>query len=223
MPDEAKRRLVAALSRRGIALLEDDVFGDLAFAPARPRPAKAFDQDGTVVYCGSFSKTLAPGFRVGWVAPGRWRERVEVLKFAISIATSTPAQHALAHFLSDGGYDRHLRTLRARLEANVSRVATCVGAEFPPGTCVSRPRGGYFLWVELPPGVDALALYRRALEAGVAVAPGHVFSAAHVHERCIRISCGEPWGERIQGAVRLVGRLASRLAGAHAAAPPTTA
>lgn len=214
MPDAEKERLVRLLSARAIPLVEDDVYGDLAFGPSRPRPAKAFDLDGTVLYCGSFSKTLAPGYRVGWVAGGRWRERVEVLKFATSIATNTPAQLALVQFLADGGYDRHLRTLRARLERNAARVASAVAASFPAGTRVSRPRGGCFLWVELPPEVDALALHARAREAGVALAPGHVFSAAHVHASCIRFTCGEPWSGRIEGAVRLVGRLAGQLAGA---------
>jgi DNA-binding transcriptional MocR family regulator len=220
MPDAAKARLVRVLSQRSIPLIEDDVFGDLAFGPSRPRPAKAFDTDGTVMYCGSFSKTLAPGFRVGWVAPGRWRERVELLKFATSVATSTLPQHALAHFLAEGGYDRHLRTLRARLEQSVARIAGAVAASFPPGTCVSRPRGGCFLWVELPPSVDALQLYGRARDAGVVISPGQIFSAAHTHANCIRLSCGGAWSERVEGAVRLVGRLAGQLAGARSAASP---
>lgn len=212
MPDAAKARLVSMLSARAIPLVEDDVFGDLAFGPSRPRPAKAFDADGTVLWCSSFSKTIAPGLRVGWVAPGRWRERVEVLKFATSIGTSTLPQHALVRFLAEGGYDRHLRTLRSRLEQNVARVAAAVAASFPPGTRVSRPRGGCFLWIELPPGVDALELHGRAHDAGVAIAPGHIFSESHVHASCIRLACGEPWGDRVDAAVRLVGRLAGRLA-----------
>lgn len=213
MPDAAKERLVRLLSARAVPLVEDDVFGDLAFGPARPRPAKAFDSDGTVLYCGSFTKTLAPGFRVGWVAPGRFRARFEILKFATSLAASTPEQLALVHFLADGGYDRHLRTLRARLEQNVARVAAAVAASFPEGTRVSRPQGGYFLWVELPAGVDALRLHARAHDAGVAVAPGQIFSPSQAHASCIRLSCGEPWSERIEAAVRLVGRLAGQLAG----------
>jgi DNA-binding transcriptional MocR family regulator len=217
MPDDAKQRLVALLSERSIPLVEDDVYGDLAFGPARPRPAKAFDRDGSVIYCGSFSKTLAAGFRVGFVAPGRWRERVEVLQFATRVAVPTLPQRAVARFLADGGYDRHLRALRVRLEQNVARAAAVVAAEFPAGTRVSRPRGGCFLWVEMPLAVDALQLHRRALEAGVSIAPGHVFSASSAHASCIRLSCGEPWSERIDAAIRLVGRLARRLAAARGA------
>ena len=213
MPDDAKQRLVELLADRAVPLLEDDVFGDLAFGPARPRPAKAFDRDGTVMYCGSFSKTLAPGFRIGFIAPGRWHDRVEVLKFTTSVATATLPQRAVARFLAEGGYDRHLRALRARLEHNVVRAAAAVAAEFPPGTRVSRPRGGCFLWVEMPPAVNALELHARALEMGVSIAPGHIFSASGAHAGSIRISCGDPWSERVDSAIRLVGRLARRLAG----------
>ena len=223
MPDEAKERLVRMLSARCIPLIEDDVYGDLSFGPARPRPAKAFDVDGTVIYCGSFSKTLAPGYRVGWMAPGRWKERVEVLKFATSVAAATPAQLALVHFLADGRYDRHLRTLRAVLERNVARIAGAVASSFPDGTRVSRPRGGCFLWVELPEQVDALQLHARSRDAGVAIAPGHLFSPSHVHRNGIRFSCGEPWSERIEAAVRTVGRLARQLAATSSQDRPAVA
>jgi DNA-binding transcriptional MocR family regulator len=212
MPDAAKERLVRTLSARGIPLIEDDIYGDLAFGPARPRPAKAFDAEGGVLLCGSFSKSLAPGYRVGWVAPGRFRERLELLKFATNVATPTLTQRAIAHYLRTGGYDRHLRALRSALEEIVARVGAAVGEAFPPGTRVTRPRGGCFLWLELPPGVDALELHARALDAGVAIAPGPIFSPTQAHRNYVRLGCGEPWSERVAGAVRLVGRLAGRLA-----------
>ncbi len=211
MPDDEKARLVRLLAARGIPLVEDDVYGDLAFGGVRPRPAKAWDRDGLVILCGSFSKSLAPGFRVGFTAPGRFRERIERLKFSVNVATPTLTQRAVAHFLRTGSYDRHLRTLRSRLEDIVSRTACAVAESFPPGTCASRPRGGCYLWIELPPTVDALELHAAALRSGVAIAPGQIFSAARAYRSCIRLSCGEPWSERIGSAVAAVGRLASRL------------
>jgi DNA-binding transcriptional MocR family regulator len=211
VPDAEKARLVRVLSARGIPLVEDDIYGDLAFGPVRPKPAKAWDTEGLVILCGSFSKSLAPGFRVGFVAAGRFRERIERLKFATNVATPTLTQRALAHYLRTGSYDRHLRTLRARLEEIVARTSAAVAESFPRGTCVSRPRGGCFLWVELPATVDALALHARALDAGVAIAPGPIFSATQGHRSCIRLSCGEPWSERTARAVAAVGRLAVRL------------
>ncbi|HVO19510.1 MAG TPA: PLP-dependent aminotransferase family protein [Anaeromyxobacter sp.] len=212
MPEAARERLAGIVSRRGIPLLEDDVYGELAFGTARPRPVKAFDRDGSVMLCSSFSKTLAPGYRIGFAAPGRWRERVELLKFSLSVATATPVQRAVARYLRGGGYDRHLRLLREQLSRISARTAAAVADAFPPGTRVSTPAGGCFLWVEMPAGVDSLELHARSLDAGVSIAPGPIFSPAQGHRSCIRLSCGAPWDERIDAAVRLVGRLATRLA-----------
>lgn len=212
MPDEAKARLVAMLAERRIPLVEDDIFGDLAFGPVRPRAAKSWDRDGGVILCGSLSKSLAPGLRVGWAVPGRFRERFEHLKFALNMAAPTLPQRAIARVLREGGYDRHLRTLRARLREIVERVGAAVAESFPPGTRVSRPQGGCFLWVELPGRVDTLELFTRALDAGVSIAPGAIFSPSQAHRNCIRLGCIEPWSERLDAGVRLVGRLAARLA-----------
>lgn len=211
MPDQAKERLVRLCSARGLPLIEDDVFGELAFGPTRPRPAKAFDEDGTVMLCSSFSKTLAPGYRVGFVIPGRHRERVEGLKFATSVASPTLEQRAIARYLEGGAYDRHLRTLRDRLASIEACTASAVAQSFPAGTRVSSPKGGSFLWVELPPQVDAMTLHARALDAGVSISPGPLFSPSGGHRNCIRLSCAAPWTPAVDAAVRLVGRLASRL------------
>jgi DNA-binding transcriptional MocR family regulator len=213
MPEESRARLVSIVSRRGIPLIEDDVYGELAFAAGRPRTCKAFDRDGSVMLCGSFSKTLAPGYRIGFATPGRWRDRVELLKFSVNVATATLIQRAVARFLKGGGYDRHLRTLRDQLSGICLRTAAAVADSFPAGTRVSHPRGGCFLWVEMPEAVDALELHARALDAGVSIAPGPLFSPTQGHRNCIRLSCGAPWTDRLDAAVRLVGRLATRLAG----------
>ncbi|ATB27381.1 PLP-dependent aminotransferase family protein [Melittangium boletus] len=212
MPEENRRRLVELLAARGIPLIEDDLYGDLHFGPLRPRPAKAHDPDGSVLLCGSFSKTLAPGYRVGWVAPGRFRQKVELLKYAHTVATSTPPQLAIAAFLRNGGYDRHLRTLRRQLEAQVRRMVDSVGEHFPEGVRVTRPEGGMLLWVEMPRQVDALELHARALAAGIGIAPGPIFSAQKRYGNCIRLSCGFPWSPQLEGALTTLGSLARSLA-----------
>ncbi|TKC99969.1 PLP-dependent aminotransferase family protein [Polyangium fumosum] len=213
MPDEAKEELVEMLGRREIPLIEDDIYGDLHFGDERPRPAKAFDKRGLVMLCSSFSKTVAPGYRVGWAAPGIFREEVEHLKFAQSVATATLPQMAVADFLDNGGYDHHLRALRRKLAAQVERVSEAVAEHFPPGTRISRPAGGFLLWVELPPGTSALLLFERALARGIAIAPGPLFSAKQRFTGYIRLSCGHPWSELFDHAIRTLGKLCAECAG----------
>jgi DNA-binding transcriptional MocR family regulator len=211
MPDDAKRELVKMLAKREIPLIEDDIYGDLHHEGARPRPARAFDRHGLVMLCGSFSKTLAPGYRVGYVAPGRFRDSVERLKFAQTVATPTLAQMAVADFLENGGYERHLRRLRRALSGQVAQVSEAIATHFPPGTRISRPRGGFLLWVEMPPGKSALELHDRALARGVSVAPGPIFSAKRRFASCIRVSCGFPWSEAIDRGIRTLGAIAHDL------------
>jgi DNA-binding transcriptional MocR family regulator len=222
MPDEGKERLVEMLARREIPLIEDDIYGDLYFERdasedgkprGRPRPAKAFDREGLVMLCSSFSKTLAPGYRVGWTAPGRFREKVEQLKFAQTLATPTLPQMAVAEFMDSGGYEHHLRQMRRRLASQVERVSQSIAEHFPQGTRVSRPSGGFVLWVELPPGTSALELHARALSSGISVVPGPIFSGKSRFSNCIRVSCGYPWSDVLDHSVRTLGRLAAELSG----------
>jgi DNA-binding transcriptional MocR family regulator len=213
MPDEKKERLVSMLAAREVPLIEDDLYGDLYFGASRPCAAKSFDRRGLVLHCGSFSKTLAPGWRVGWVSPGRFRERVSLLKFAQTVATASLQQLALADFLAAGHYERHLRSLRKAVAATMRSLGDCVAAHFPAGTRATRPEGGGVLWVELPEGISALALHDRALAAGIAIAPGPIFSARGGYGNCIRLSCGMVWSSRVEAAVATLGRIAAELQG----------
>jgi DNA-binding transcriptional MocR family regulator len=213
MPDANKERLVRMLTRRDIPLVEDDVYGDLAFDGTRPRPAKAFDTAGLVLLCGSISKTLAPGYRVGYVAPGRYRDAVEKLKFACNGSSPTPTQMAVAEFLAEGGYERHLRRLRRTLAEQSTVYREAIAHHFPEGTRVSRPQGGFVVWVELREEsggkrVNAVDLQLRALDKGIAIAPGTIFSARQRFGNCIRISTGHPWSPRIERAIATLGQLA---------------
>ncbi|MCC6622363.1 MAG: PLP-dependent aminotransferase family protein [Deltaproteobacteria bacterium] len=204
MPDAHKERLVATARRHDIPIVEDDVYGDLTFDGPRPRPLRAFDHDGRVLLVGSVSKTLAPGYRVGWIAPGRYQERVERLKLAQSLACPTLPQMAVAELLGSGGYDRHIRRLRGLLAGQVERYREAIAAVFPAGTRLSAPRGGFLLWVELPAGVDALAVQERALGRHVAIAPGPIFSARQRFGNFIRVSCGLPFSPAVDAALRIV-------------------
>ena len=211
MPDERKRRLVALLAERDIPLIEDDVYGDLYYGAARPRTAKAFDRAGMVLLCSSFTKALAPGFRVGWVAPGRFRAQVEMVKFINSVATPEILQLTLAEFLESGGYERHLRALRRTFAQQVQRTSAAIFDYFPAGTRVTRPQGGFVLWVELLPRCDALRLHREALAENIGLMPGPMFSAAkNAYRNCLRLSCGYPWSSRIDQALLRLGELAKQ-------------
>ncbi|MDI9238624.1 PLP-dependent aminotransferase family protein [Lysobacter sp. LF1] len=209
MPEPAKRALVTLLAAHGIALVEDDVYAELHFGPKRPPPAKAFDREGLVMHCSSFSKCLAPGYRIGWVAAGRFRETIARNKLTTTLNTNVPAQRAISRYLQRGGYDRHLRRLRATLAAQQERYLEAVGRFFPEGTRVTRASGGYFAWIELPEGADTLALQRQAVRMGISIAPGPIFSASRGFERCLRLNYGHPFDERAEDAMRTLGALAS--------------
>lgn len=211
MPDASKERLVAMLARREIPLIEDDIFGDLHYGPSRPRVARAFDRRGLVLLCGSFSKTLAHGYRIGWVAPGRFQDRVQLLKHSQTVATTTLPQRAIATFLEGGGYDRHLRALRRHIAGSMARLEAAVETHFPRGTRMTRPQGGMLLWVELPRKVDAVELYRRALAEGITIAPGPVFSARQHLGHFIRLNAGIEWTPRVDLALARVGELTAQL------------
>ncbi|MCH2241775.1 MAG: PLP-dependent aminotransferase family protein [Aquabacterium sp.] len=210
MPDEHKQALVALLAARGIPLIEDDVYAELYFGRQRPRPAKAWDGEGLVMHCSSFSKCLAPGWRVGWVAGGRFAQAITRRKLSLSLGTSLPAEEGLADYLAGGGYERHLRRLRETLCQAQTRALRLVCRHFPRGTRITRPTGGYFLWVEMPAAVDALALHRLALEQGIGIAPGQLFSADGRHTHCLRLNYGHP-AETPDESIRRLGELACRL------------
>lgn len=219
MPDAAKRRMVTLMAERGIPVVEDDIYGDLHFEARRPKPAKAFDKAGGVMLVSSFTKTVAPGLRVGWIAPGRWLPQVSMLKLISTVSTVTLGQEVIAEFLATGGYDRHLRRLRGAFRDQVARMSQAIGQYFPPDTRVTRPRGGFVLWVELPESVDAQRLFHLAAERGVSLAPGPIFSPSGRYSHHLRISCGYPWSERIEGAVRAVGELVRKLQHEDRASP----
>lgn len=211
MPDERKQALLALLRRYQLPLIEDDIYGALYFGGERPRPIKAFDRDGWVLYCTSFSKTVSPGLRLGFVAPGpRYMEAVRRAKAATTVTTNTPLQLALAEYLRRGTHERHLKKLRHELATNVERMREAVDRYFPPGTLVNRPEGGFVLWVQLPEGIDTLRLYRDALAQKITLTPGTIFSASSQFSHCIRLNCGERWTEQIEKAIQRLGRMLRR-------------
>jgi DNA-binding transcriptional MocR family regulator len=208
MPDEKKEQLYRLLAEFDVPAVEDDIYGDLHFGERRPKPLKAWDTDGRVLLCSSFGKTLAPSLRVGWCAPGRYLERVRRLKFTNTLGSPVVLQKTVSDFLRNGGYDHHLRSLRRAYQNQLHLFSQAVLRHFPEGTRLSRPQGGFILWIELPPGVDTLRLHRDAWKHRINIAPGALFSVKDRYRNCLRLNCGLPWNEAIEAAVRTIGELA---------------
>ncbi len=198
------------MARHDIPLIENDVSGEIYFGERRPSVAKAYDRKGQVMLCSSFSKDLCPGYRVGWVAPGGFKSSVERQKFASTLATATLPQLAITQFLAGGGYDQHLRRIRGMYSQNSSSMCQAITRFFPNGVNVTRPEGGYVLWVELPEHVDSLELYRVALNAGIALAPGPIFSARQQYRNFIRLSAAF-WTAESRSAVKNLGQMVAAL------------
>ena len=210
MPDAAKQRLASLLSARDVALIEDDIYGDICFTGSRPRPIHAFDGSGNTMLCTSFSKTVSPSLRVGFVAAGKRAADVVLQKTLTSGKTNPLTQHVIAALMESRGFDVHLRTLRRRFAEQIARTRDAVARHFPAETRVTDPQGGFVLWLELPPEVDCSALHRRAASEGVAFVPGEMFSAGGQYKNCLRIACGQPWSERLEEGVKRLGQLVAR-------------
>jgi DNA-binding transcriptional MocR family regulator len=211
MPDENKKQLVDMLAKKEIPLIEDDIYGEMYFGKTRPKTCKSFDKKGLVLHCSSFSKSLAPGYRIGWIIPGRFKEQVIRLKRMHTVATNTLAQAAIALFLSNGRYELHLRHLRRALHTQSLRYVQAISEYFPDDTLMTRPQGGFVLWVELNKGVDTYKLHKRALKQNIGIAPGQIFSSQARFENCFRMSYGEPWSNRIEEGIRTLGKLVKEM------------
>ncbi|MCH8176610.1 MAG: PLP-dependent aminotransferase family protein [Proteobacteria bacterium] len=211
MPEEKKRELVNMLAERDVPLIEDDVYGDVYFGDKQPRSAKSYDLNNIVLSCSSFSKSLAPGYRIGWVLAGRYRNKVLELKQATFSATSSINQLAMAEFLSSGQYDRHLVRLRKTMRDQVEKGRYMIAKNFPEGTCISNPQGGNVVWVEMPRGCNCIEIFNRALQKNIGVTPGILFSATRRFKNYLRINCGFPWNETNERAITTLGQIVSDL------------
>lgn len=207
MPDDKKKYLVDMLAKKEIPLIEDDIYGELYFGKTRPKTCKSFDRKGLVLHCASFSKSLAPGYRIGWAIPGKFKERVIRLKRMHTVSTNTLTQAAVADFLSKGRYELHLRHLRKALHTQCLRYMQAVVEYFPEDIRITRPQGGFALWVEMNKKINAYKLHKRALRHNIGIAPGQIFSSHGDFENCFRISYGEPWSSKIDDGLKTLGKL----------------
>ncbi len=211
MPDENKKEVVKLLSKHGIPLIEDDVYGDLYFGAHRPKCCKSFDEDGNVLWCSAVSKTLAPGYRAGWIVPGKYKEKVLKLKLVHFISSPSIVHEAVGNFLKTGGYETHIRSLRRTLQHNYQNYVQAIAEYFPEGTKTSRPQGGLSLWVEFDKRIDTNELYNLAIKKKISISPGRMFTVQNQFENCMRLCIGLPWSEDIRFKLRQLGNLAKMI------------
>lgn len=211
MSEDKKAEMVRILEGHDVALVENDVYTELQFDLRHIRAAKAFDRRGIVLHCGSFTKCLAPGFKVGWVVTRRYKEEIASLKFVTTLGTNTPTQAAIAHYLQYESYDRHLRKLRSEIQERMSNMMRAVETHFPKGTRFTEPAGGYVLWVQLPENVDSLVLFDLAAMSDIGIAPGPIFSASGGYRNFMRINCSHPWSQSLDSTIQWLGSRAAQL------------
>ncbi len=210
-PDENKKKLVDIITKYNVPLIEDDIYGELYFGKNRPKTCKSYDTKGLVMHCSSLSKSLAPGYRIGWTIPGKYIEQVKHLKRIQNISSPTLTQAAMAHFLKNGRYEYHLKNLRKALHTQSLRYVQAIIQYFPADTKVSRPHGGFCLWVQLDKKADAFKLRTEAIKHNISIVPGKIFSASCNYSNCIRISFGKPWNEDIDYGLMILGRLIKKM------------
>jgi len=198
---------VELLARHDVPLIEDDVYRELHFGREPVRPAKFFDRNGLVIHCGSFAKCLAPGYRIGWAAEGRFARELERAKWMTTLSASVPAQRAIADYLQRGDYHRFLHKLRRELAHRQSQMLDAIRRSFPPNTVATSADGGYFTWVELPDNIDSIRFFQTALENGISIAPGPIFSAEGGFRNRVRLNYGYQWSEQLDKAIATRGAL----------------
>lgn len=211
IPDENKKAIVESIQRYSVPLIEDDIYGDVYFGSKRPKCCKTFDDSGLVLWCGSVSKTLAPGYRVGWVAPGKYLEKIKRLKMYHAVGSTTIQQEAIAIFLENGRYEHHLRRLRNTLYTNSLQYTRAISEYFPDDTRISRPQGGFLIWLELNKKINTFDLYKEAMKHKISISPGRMFTLQDRYHHCLRLSYGMPWNEKINQSLQKLGQLAGSL------------
>ncbi len=211
IPVDQKKKIAAIIERHGVILVEDDMYGEMAWDVERPPSLASFTDPDQTFLCASFSKSIAPGYRVGWVSTGsRFIDQVVHAKLVTSAGVVHPTALGVAAFLANGGYDRWLRAARRHYRESVARVRRVVVESFPVGTRTTSPAGGMVVWIVMPPEVDSRLLYQRVREHQIAFAPGPMFTLSDSYNNCLRLNATN-WDDQIEQAIRKIGDTATEL------------
>jgi len=210
MPDDRKKQLVNLLGTKNIPLIEDDIYGAMYFGKTRPKTCKSFDKKGIVMLCSSVSKSLAPGYRVGWVIPGKFKAKIINIKLMHTVSSATPTQAAIGHFFETGRYDLHMRNLRKALHSQCLKYIQAINKFFPDDTKISQPQGGYVLWIEMNKKINAFDVFKDALKQNISISPGQIFSTDASFSNYIRISFGIPYSDSLENSLKILGDIVKK-------------
>ncbi len=202
LSDEEKHRVVDLANQHDVYLIEDDAYAELYFGEKKPMSLKSFDTHERVLHCGSLSKSLCPGYRLGWVINKRFNEPIQKLQLMSTLSGSAPIQQGVAHYLQNDSYDNHLRKLRKTLQQRQQRFIALLEQHLPAQVDFYVPQGGYFLWLTLPKGTSSKALYHALLAEQVTIAHGKLFSLDAQFENCLRLNTSLAMDEHVEQAIR---------------------
>lgn len=207
MPQASKRKLVDLAARYNIPIIEDDLYGECSFNNKNYHPLKYYDYADIVLYCSSFSKTLSPGSRIGWLIPSQYKLQCESIKIAETFGGPVIVQAAMADFLHENGYEYHIKRLRKFISVQTHQVKQFILKYFPSDIKVTNPQGGYFLWIELNKNINTMELFHEAIKNNISIIPGPVFSTSNKYNNCFRISCGSPITEKIEHGIKKLAKM----------------
>jgi len=216
LSEATQHALLDWAERHRLPIIEDDSYRELALDGRAPPPLKALDESGLVLYCAGSSKSLAPGYRVGWLAAGLWHEAALQLKQSQTLASPLPSQLALAELLAERGDEAALAALRASLAERLVAMRASLAERLPAGCSLSRPEGGYFLWLALPAGFDLARLLASAQAVGIHVAPGGFCYPAGDGPPALRLNASYYQPDAQAGLLDWLGAEIARLAGVAA-------
>jgi DNA-binding transcriptional MocR family regulator len=211
MPDANKERLIEIANQYDIAIIEDDIYGDLSYTYPRPRSIKSFDTEGRVLFCSSFSKTISPAFRTGWCVPGQHLQVVKHMKYVSTACGSILQPRAVAEFIAQGHYERHVRKMRAQYLRARDCMIDWVKRFFPEGTKMSYPQGSFLLWVELPKKIDAVELNEALAKNKISIAPGILFTASKKYKNCLRLNFALEPNDELKNGLETIGKAAKNM------------
>lgn len=207
MPIESRKKITVLSKKYNIPIIEDDLYSDCSHNSIVEHPIKSFDLEDNVLYCSSFSKTISPGIRIGWLIGGKYHNRCKNLKISGTLGGSALLQSSLADFLIRNPYEKHVKKLQKNIARQAAEMKTLLEKYLPIGSAISSPKGGLFIWIELDECIDALEIYRQCLKMRISIVPGQAFSNGERFKNCLRVSYGTPITEDISQAVKELGEI----------------